>query len=751
MDMNMRFVKMYMKSIMMGLLVLEMIIPSQLMAKNRFVTKSWWPQDYSVHKDDAAGKLILSTPYYTIQHDLKRGGVIEKICLTHGKEPNLILKPIETSIRLKMDSSPIPTTESTARSRGNRLQDTFSDLNAPSPSVTHTKDGRSVIVTIESPLLNQDGGPSGVKTKTIYTYRWGYIKIHKEISPSREPVRVRNVSVLSTLVAPSLTDYGWRPAVLEEMGPNPHAWQNGQIRQWGKIRPGTHFDLPFQTRYIPRYIVLANPGIEGLEWFMADDLSQWDFQLTGTPGTGFCELRPSVNPLGIAVSIYPLQLSPSFDLPKGGWIPLQETWSFDYYIGIPILEGHANKPWLNMSYRVNKGNWVTEEEIKRNAENGVVTMHLHNDGDSNRDGLFWRDGSYPPYPADEMIKMDAVIDTIHRYGMKTVPYFSNHEFHPSNEVFWQKSQEWGRKPDDQGNLRPNYYYGPHMCLKSGWLNYFKFTVDRVLKNHKFDGVYYDWNIALYCNNPLHVGKTNSGVSPDKGLGTLALSPTGHWDIEGLLDLMEWTRERVGPEGVVIIHNTLAPMFATENFASYIVGMEFTYGTLMGSMPKPADLPPEWNFVGARPRAVIAYGTIARNAPKRIYKLHAITTLMTSVAPWPATEEAMSLYMILKPLGDIEQYKFEDWRTKSVILDDKDCLAAVYSKAGEAYILVANLDLVAKKVRIHINPKELPVPLFSIISADIIGKSSISLQPAKLTDSGEEITVPADDVVLIRIK
>jgi len=718
-------------------------------------TKSWWPQEYLVRRDDAAGKLILSTPYYTIQHDLKKGGAIEKISLTHGKAPNLILRPLETFIQLKMESSPLPAAPATPP--GERIEDTFSGLIAASPSIVQTKDGKSVIVTVESPLLDRVGKPSGVILKTVYTYKWGYIKIHKEISALQKPVRVRSVSVLSTLLDPSLTDYGWRPAVSEEMAPFPFNWQNGQIRQWGKIRPGTHFDLPFQTRYVPRYIVLANPGIEGIEWFMADDLSQWDFQATGTPGTGYCQLQANINPLGIAVSIMPLHLSPSrggsFDIPQGGWVTLDGTWTFDYFIGFPILEGHANKPWLNMSYRANKGDWVTEEQIRRNAENGIITMHLHNDGDSNRDGLFWRDGSYPPYPPAEMNKMDAVIETIHKYGMKTVPYFSNHEFHPSNEVFWQKSEEWGRKPDDQGNLRPNFYYGAHMCLKSGWLDFFKFTVDRVLKNHKFDGVYYDWNIALYCNNPLHVGKTTTGVSPDKGLGTLSISPTGHWDIEGLLNVMEWTRERVGPDGVVIVHNTLAPMFATENFATYVLGMEFSYGTINVSMPKPEELPLEWNFAGARSRGVIGYGTIARGAPKRLYKLHSITTLMTSVAPWPANEEAMNLYKILKPLGDIEKYKFEDGRNKAVIINDRDCLTAIYSKPGEAYVLLANLDLNPKKVGIRIDPKNLPYPLAAIKSVEILGKEGavVSLQVSNIDKGGEEVTIPADDIVLIRIK
>lgn len=129
-----------------------------------------------------------------------------------------------------------------------------------------------------------------------------------------------------------------------------------------------------------------------------------------------------------------------------------------------------------------------------------------------------------------------------------------------------------------------------MCLKSGWLAQLELCIDRVLKNHKLDGVYFDWNVALYCNNPLHVGKTSNGISPDRGLGTLALSPTGHWDIDGLVSLMEWTRERVGRNGMIIVHDTMTPMFVTENFANYVVGMEWGYGWLSRAVPPVDDLP-----------------------------------------------------------------------------------------------------------------------------------------------------------------
>ena len=52
-----------------------------------------------------------------------------------------------------------------------------------------------------------------------------------------------------------------------------------------------------------------------------------------------------------------------------------------------------------------------------------------------------------------------------------------------------------------------------MCLRSGWLEFLKLSIDRVLKNHPLDGVYYDWNVALFCCNPLHEGKARRRGRP----------------------------------------------------------------------------------------------------------------------------------------------------------------------------------------------------------------------------------------------
>jgi hypothetical protein len=686
-----------------------------------------WPQEYSVVEDDSDGTLTLATPYYSVSHSLIQGGAIFEIRYTHGRVVNLLKSPVVTALHLDSGVS-------------------CSDLYDTAPLITHERSGKFVKVRITARLLEKSGTDTGLRTITTYDYRWGYIKIEKEIHLPDDPVRITRLSVLSATLDPSLSDYGYRQGIVEQAGANPFGFG---VCQWRKMRAGTHFDPPLQTRFVPRYLVFANHGIEGIEWFVGSKLSQWDYQLTGSPGNGQCYVGASVEPHGISVSVDPINL-------VRGSAELHGTYLFDYYIGMPILEGHANRPWLHRAFNRNKGQWISEGMIREWSEAGIKTLHCHNDGDVHDDGIFWRDGTYPPYPPEDMRKYDEVIELCHKYGIRVATYFSNKELHSVADAFRQYGELWGRKPDDQGRLKHNRYrgdeFGAQMCLRSGWSDQLKANIDEVLRKHDLDGVYYDWNLALYCNNPRHVGESSNLVSGEEGWGALAISPTGHWDMDELIEFMEWTRERVGPEGLVILHNTMAPMFTTENFANYVVGMEWGYGKLLRDVPPIAELPLEWDFAGARPRGVIGYGTIAENAPQYLHQLLALETLLTGVAPWPATDEALDLYRMLRPLGEIERYRFEDCRNSAITLDSEGCSFAVYSRPDECYIVVGNFEGRPVSVNCVVNPNKLPWPMSEITSAEYLRENKWqSLRAEALTSGGKKLTIPPRAAILLHVR
>jgi hypothetical protein len=682
-----------------------------------------WPQAYAVERNEASGILSLRTPYYVVEQDLKKGGAIARIALVHGKSANLLVQPLETRVR----------DESGA---------VLSDVNDSSPSVTHRRDGLSEIVTIQSTLKDQDGRASTVQLKSTLQYRWGYIKIRKEFS-APAGTRVREVCPVFTILGPSLCYYGYREGRTEEEGAPPFSFGSNV---WGRLRPGNASDRAIQMPYVPRSMMFADPGVEGLEWFVGSDLSQWDLQLTGRRGRAQCRLAPSQAPPGLALTIAPFSsASESVALP-GSRV-------FDFHLAVPILEGRAHRPWLHTSFNRNRGAWVSTEEIRRWAQKGIQTAHCHNDGDYYNDGLFWRDGSYPPYP--DMDRFDKVLTDCRQAGIRTATYFSNKELHPSTKEFQEHGVAWGRN-NRKGELQHNFFranseFGAQMCLRSGWLEFLKLSIDRVLKNHPLDGVYYDWNVALFCCNPLHEGNRDR-AAPAKG----------HWDIDELMDLMEWTRRRAGPGGLVIVHNTTTPMFATENFADYVVATEWGYRKWTDRAPDLEDLPLEWSLVGAVPRGVISYGVLDGNSPRRLHRAFAIEAFLGGVAPWPASEETFQLAPLLKPLGDIGSYRFADWRNQAVTVSDARCASAVYSRPGEAYLLLANLDPSPHEVTCVLHPEKLPHPLARLVSASRLpsaGGAAASREPrdasalnvGRLVGQGVKITLAGDDAILIQVR
>lgn len=672
--------------------------------------RSTWPRSYTVQRDDAAGVLRLSTDYYLIEHDLRNGGALSRIRLVHGQAPSLLVRPVEARVR--------------------RGAEVLSDTADRKAKVTHSTDGSRPVVTVESVMTDAQGRPSKVQLRTRYEYRWGYVKVHREFLPPGGVLEADEITPLATVLAPELAEYGYREGTSEAEGAPPFSFGSNR---WGKLRAGHPEDKSAQTPFVPRSMMFVNPGVEGLEWFVGSDLGPWEL-LPGRRGQGRCVLERSNDPSGLALSVSPLWN-------EGATKSITNRLAFTFFLAVPLHEGHAIKPWLHTSFNRNRGNWVSADTTRGWAEQGVQTVHCHNDGDYYGDGLFWRDGSYPPYP--DMERFDEVLKACREVGIRTATYFSNKELHPSTTEFKENGETWGRK-NRKGALQHNFFkpqseFGVQMCLRSGWLDFLKLSIDRVLKNHPLNGVYYDWNVALFCMNPLHEKGHIEGQEAQ-----------GHWDIEELLDLMEWTRERVGPNGLVIIHNTTTPMFVMENFADHIVATEWGYGKWTDRAPGLQDLPLEWSLAGARSRGVISYGMIDHNAPRRLFKVFATQAFLGGVTPWPASPEAFGLAALLKPLGDIENYRFADWRNQAVTLSDDRCASAVYSRPGQAWALLANLDGEAKEITCAVHPEKLPCPMERLTSAKWLGATPGGLDAEALVE-GAKLRLAPDEIVLMELR
>jgi hypothetical protein len=132
-----------------------------------------------------------------------------------------------------------------------------------------------------------------------------------------------------------------------------------------------------------------------------------------------------------------------------------------------------------------------------------------------------------------------------------------------------------------------------------------------------------------------------------------------------------------------------------------------------------------------------------------------------VTPWPASEDAFELRALLKPVGDFNTYRFADWRNDAVSLSDDRCASAVFSRPGEAYLLLANLDQNKREVACKLRPERLPHALAMPAAATLVAArpavsatgrpSDVDIDVRQLTGEGLKIELPGDDAVLIRMR
>lgn len=255
---------------------------------------------------------------------------------------------------------------------------------------------------------------------------------------------------------------------------------------------------------------------------------------------------------------------------------------------------------------------------------------------------------------------------------------------------------------------------------------------------------------MFCCNPRHEKLA------------VGQSAAAHWDIDELLELMEWTRRRVGPRGrLVIIHNTTTPMFATGNFADDVVANEWGYGKWFGKGPNLQELPLEWSLVGARARGVISYGQLDAQASGHLHRLFALEDLLAGVTPWPASTETFQLYPVLRPILALGTCRFADWRNHAATVHGGRAASAIYSRPDESWLLIGNLDETTQEVRCTLHPDELPYPIASVTTVTLVASSAsatnlvdgvapVRLEPSQLTGSGVTLTIPAAAAVLLHV-
>ena len=524
-----------------------------------------YPAPFSCRR--SGNLIIVENAFARWEHDLARGGELVGAFVKNGTGGNLLVAPQTTSLCTWV--------------RGGWRQYHFYDTSRVPASAVETSvaDDGSVTLRFDSGFADAAGKVlEGACARHAIRFSASGAATHElDIILDRDMdfghVRIGTLSLrddMDRIAVRPCSQAAWAVELQ-----NPCQWID-------LVHAKSRTDLPaYRSRYLPLSILFVKNGIEAIEMSLGDDLAAWDNFGNDFPGLAqgsVCELR---DPWRYEAVFAPL------DSPRAGNIVHAGTYRFTYRLSLPFVR-ESIVPLSLAGGFIKHGEafeerWPTADELNALADYGVRLMRIHNDGDAFGNGIFWRDVDYPPYPPDEMAKMDRAIADANAAGIDVVPYFSCKEWHPEAKDFAVHAETCAHRVVPGEKFMETFFgtslFGVQMCLESDWFGVRRDSIDEVLSNHAFKGMYYDWCMGQECINAEHGGGR-------------------HWDNDKLLDLVEWSRTRTGDVGKLYLHLTNVPSLAIENLGDMILVEESEYFEIFPEM-----FTPQVHFLNVAPRSI----------------------------------------------------------------------------------------------------------------------------------------------------
>ncbi len=555
--------------------------------------------------------IIVENAYIRWEHDLAQGGELSGAFVKNGTNTNLLVAPQTTSLCTWVRG-------------GWRQYHAYDTSHSPATDVElSTDDDGSATLRFASVCTDAEGetllgvrvrhtirfSPNGAATHTLE------IEVDHDIDLGH--VRIGTLALrddFDRLAVRACSQASWAVELQ-----NPCQW-------FDLVHAKSRTDLPaYRSRFLPLSMLFVKNGIEAIEMALGDDLASWDNLGTVFPGLAqgsVCEQR---NPWRYEAVFAPL------DSPRAGNIVKAGVHRIAYRLSLPFVRESIVPLALAGGLLKHGGpfedRWPSADEFQTLADAGVELLRVHNDGDVYGNGIFWRDAAYPPYPPAEMAKMDKALADAAAAGIDVVPYFSCKEWHPDAAGFAAKGESCARRVVTGEKFMETFFgtslFGIQMCLESDWWRVRRDTIDQVLSNHAFKGMYYDWCMGLECINADHGGGHR------------------HWDNDRLLDLVEWSRARAGADGRLYLHMTNVPSLAIENLGDMILVEESEYFEIFPEM-----FTPQVHFLNIAPRSICVMIPRASETPGKMRAL-ALAALLhhatLCIGGLKTAREALDLY------------------------------------------------------------------------------------------------------------
>lgn len=514
--------------------------------------------------------LLIENEFVRWAHDLDKGGELAEATVKNGSGKNLLAAPQSSALCTWVRG-------------GWRTYRHYETSNCKASSFEcKTLPEGDVRLFFSSPLADADGAVlEGALARHEVLYKTNGAAHHSVAFSLDRDMDLGHIRIGTLSLANDFNRLAVRPCSMASWAPE---MQNPC--QWIELKHSmSRTDLPaYRSRFLPLSMLFLKTGVEAIEISISDDLSKWDNVATSAAGLAqgsVCELR---DPWRYEAVLAPL------DSPRPGNILCKGEHSFGYRVSLPFVRERIIPLKLAGSFlKIDEPferRWPDRDEIQRQTGAGVEIQRIHNDGDYCGNGIFWRDGAYPPYPAGEMEKMDRAVRDCLDSGAKIVPYFSCKEWHPEAldfASFGEKAEKCARQAVEGEKMMETFYgtslFGMVMCLESEWYSIRLESIKKTLEEHPFSGVYFDWCMGLECINAGH-------------------GPKRHWDNDRLLALVEESRRLAGDGGAIYLHMTNVPSLAAENLGDMILVEESEYFEIFPEM-----FTPQVHFLNVAPHSV----------------------------------------------------------------------------------------------------------------------------------------------------
>ena len=197
-----------------------------------------FPENYEVERDDSARIVRLKTRFYEVTHDLAKGGAISAIVLLRGTGQNMLTEPISCSV----------TTSD--------WKTTLSDVNAPATECEILREGKYATLVMISELrpATEEAPNPGVKIRTVYEYRWGYIRVKRQFLFPDTGFAVAQIMAHQWKLRPDISHFGVRNGT-----PACDPTHCGESK-WGHLDPGRANDYPIGTamRHVMSFLAILD-------------------------------------------------------------------------------------------------------------------------------------------------------------------------------------------------------------------------------------------------------------------------------------------------------------------------------------------------------------------------------------------------------------------------------------------------------------------------------------------------------------